>query len=225
MIHGQKGMAACAALLAWFAAGCATIFTGTSDTLKFDSNVPGVHLSIDGRVQGELPLTVDVSRNFVGGKKFIARFEKEGYETQEFPLAQQFNAVAILDLSSPLTSGGVDVLTGALFKFSPREYHVQMLADGRTTSSAAFRRSLELHQFALTNYRRLQTDLARGAGETLDALVFRTADGDAAVARLIEQESRTRALELVAEKSAPAFVGRFKQMLADTPALQRYRFE
>src|SRR6266568_2938702 len=47
--------------------GCATIFTGTTDTLKFDANVPGVRLTIDGQYKGELPLTLTLSRNFING--------------------------------------------------------------------------------------------------------------------------------------------------------------
>src|SRR3954465_3225312 len=64
--------------------GCATIFTGTQDTLHFDANVPGVRLTLDGMYQGELPLTLDISRNFVGGRRFAAKFEREGYVTQQF---------------------------------------------------------------------------------------------------------------------------------------------
>ena len=41
--------------------------------------------------QGELPLTVDMSRNFVGGRRFFARFERDGYVTQEFQLNREFN--------------------------------------------------------------------------------------------------------------------------------------
>jgi len=58
------------------ATGCATIFTGTHDTLTFDSNVPGVRLTIDGMYQGELPITFEMSRNFMGGKEFLARLEE-----------------------------------------------------------------------------------------------------------------------------------------------------
>jgi hypothetical protein len=147
-------------------AGCATIFTGTTDTLRFEANVPGVRLSIDGQVYGELPLTFDMSRNFMGGKQFLARFEAPGYATQEFQLQREFNTVAILDVSSTIISGGVDVLTGSLMRFAPHEYHVQMVPAGRTAS----RRQLDAIRFALSNYRRLQNDIARGGGEYLDAL-------------------------------------------------------
>ena len=46
--------------------GCATIFTGTTDTLKFDANVPGVRLTIDAGQPSEparLPdVTLDLGR-------------------------------------------------------------------------------------------------------------------------------------------------------------------
>ena len=152
--------------LALLSAGCATMFTGTTDTLSFDANIPGVRLSIDGRVEGELPLTLDMSRNFVGGKQFMAKFERAGYQTQQFALSREFNTVAILDVSSTIISGGVDVLTGSIMRFAPKEYHVQMVREGQAASA----RPLEAVRFALSNWRRLQTDLARGGGEYLDAL-------------------------------------------------------
>src|SRR5947209_18073408 len=88
--------------------GCATIFTGTTDTLKFDANVPRVRLTIDGQYKGELPLTLKMSRDFMNGQEFMAKFEKAGYATQEFMLKREFNFVAILDITSLPTSGGID---------------------------------------------------------------------------------------------------------------------
>src|SRR4051794_38819253 len=122
------------AIAAILATGCATIFTGTQDTLTFDSNVPGVRLTIDGRYQGELPITFDMSRNFMGGKEFLARFEKPGYATQEFKLEREFNPMAILDISAPLTSGVIDIATGAMLRFSPTQYHVEMTLAGGALS-------------------------------------------------------------------------------------------
>src|SRR3954470_14972947 len=110
------------AMAAALLSGCATIFTGTTDTLRFDSNVGGVRLTVDGRYEGELPLTIDMSRNFMGGKQFMAKFERQGYATQEFQLSREFNTVAILDISCTIISGGVDVLTGAMMRFSPHDY-------------------------------------------------------------------------------------------------------
>jgi len=202
--------------------GCATIFTGTRDTLTFDSNVPGVRLTLDGQYRGELPLTLDMSRNFTGGQQFVAKFEKEGYATQEFRLNRDFNAVAILDVTSPITSGGIDVLTGSLLKFSPRDYHVQMLPAGGSAQSAEFRRSVDLQGFALTNYLVIQKDIARGGGENLATLAALTA-GDETGARLITEASLRSAPALLGASSAHAFVERFNRMLAGSPSLAGYQ--
>src|SRR6266536_6426751 len=80
--------------------GCATIFTGTSDTLKFDANVLGVRLTIDGQYKGELPLTLTLSRNFMNGEQFKAKFESTGYQAREFQLKRVFNYVARRDVTS-----------------------------------------------------------------------------------------------------------------------------
>jgi hypothetical protein len=201
-------------------AGCATIFTGTTDTLRFDSSVPGVRLSIDGQFRGELPLTIEMSRSFVGGRQFMARFEKAGYATQEFQLAREFNTVAILDISSTIVSGGIDVLTGALMRFAPREYYVKMVEAG--TASRAAARSMELHRFALFNFRRLQKDIARSGGEYL-ATFAAMVGGDAAAERLVAEASLRNSLVLVGATGAPAFIERFDAMLAADPALRACR--
>lgn len=202
--------------------GCATIFTGTHDTLTFDANVPGVRLTIDGQYRGELPLTLDLSRNFMGGRQFVARFEAPGYATQEFALDRTFNPVAILDVSSTIVSGGVDVLTGSLMKFSPREYHVQMLPAGESAAAPAARRSAELHRFALNGFRELQKDLARGGGESLTTFAAMVG-GDGATARRVMEVSLRGAPGLLAAPTAPAFVRRLDALLAETPDLAACR--
>src|SRR4051812_26861957 len=159
--------------------GCAAIFTGTTDDLAFDANVPDVLLSIDGEVQGQLPLNIKMSRNFVGGRRFVAKFEKPGYATQQFELKREFNTVAILDISSTLVSGGVDVLTGSLMKFSPREYHVLMVEAEAAPSQAELQRTRDLYRYALTNYRDLQKDVARGGGHHLAAFAWLICAGEA----------------------------------------------
>ncbi len=203
--------------------GCATIFTGTTDTLSFASNVPGVRLTIDGQYMGELPLTLPMSRNFMGGRQFIATFERAGYVTQEFRLNREFNTVAILDVTSIPTSAGVDALTGSLLKFSPTEYHVQMLREGASAGATAFRRSTDLYRYALTNYRSLQKDVARGGGEYLSSFAVALCGGEGEASALVSAEAVRGAAPLLAARTAHAFVGRFDELLAGSPALAAYR--
>ncbi len=203
--------------------GCATIFTGTTDVVTFGANAPGVRLTIDGQYKGELPMTITMSRNFMGGQQFIAKFERKGYLTQEFRLNREFNTVAILDVTSIPTSGGIDVLTGSLLKFSPTEYHVQMLSEGSSAGSAGFQRSTGLYRYALTNYRNLQKDIARGGGEYLSSFAVALCGGDAEASELVSAEAVRGAAPLLAAWTAHAFAARFDEMLAGSPALAAHR--
>lgn len=218
--HSRRLAAGLAPLLL---SGCATIFTGTTDVLSFQANVPKVRLSIDGQYKGELPLTFVMSRNFVGGQQFIARFEREGYVTQEFRLTRQLNAVAILDLTSIPTSGGIDVLTGALMKFSPTEYHVQMLPAGRSAGAPDFQRSVRATGYALVNHRAIQKDLARRGGEHLAAFAAALAGGEAEAAARIREASLRSAPLLLAATTPHDFLARVDGLLAGRPELRPFR--
>ena len=219
----RRGLAA--ALAPLLLGGCATIFTGTADTLTFQSNVPRVRLTIDGEFKGELPLTLQMSRNFMGGQQFLARFESEGYQPQEFRLHRSFNAVAILDISSTVTSGGIDLLTGALMKFDPTSYHVQMIPENATASAPEFQRALRAWGVALATWRAVQRDLSRGGGEHLSALARELGDGDPAAAARIEEAALGRREDLVAARSAHAFVARLDEALAASPELVAHRVD
>lgn len=203
--------------------GCATIFTGTHDMMSFDSNAPGTRLTIDGQYMGVLPLQIDMSRNFMGGKHFHARFEAEGFVTQEFDLNREFNTVAILDITDPITCGGIDALTGSMLRFSPTAYRIQMLLQGESSEAAEFQRKLESVRFGLYNYGRLREDLARGGGEYLRSFAFVLSGGDAAASRLIVARSLRDAPALVTAPTPPIFVARFDAMLDEDPALRAYR--
>ncbi len=203
--------------------GCATIFTGTSDTLKFDANVPGVRLTIDGQYKGELPLTLTLSRNFMNGEQFKAKFERAGYQTQEFQLKRQFNYVAILDITSIPTSGGIDLLTGSLMKFSPDEYHVHMLRKGESPGSVEFERSKRLYRYALMNYRKVQMDIIHGGGEYLESLASALSGTRGGADFVITEQALCNAPVLLEASGAHDFIHRFNGMLTGHPSLRAYR--
>lgn len=157
-----------AIILVIFITGCATIFTGTTDSITFTSNADPVRVYIGGRNVGTTPLTIDVNRQTSKGP--MVRFEKEGYKTQEFYLEQKFNTVAILDITSIITSGGIDVLSGAIMEFSPRQYHVEMI-NTKTTSIDDQQQQIRFAKFVLFNSQNIQLDLATNGGEYTDTLV------------------------------------------------------
>ncbi len=203
--------------------GCATIFTGSSDDISFTANAPNVHMSLDGKAKGDLPQKLEVSRNFLGGQHFKVKLEADGYETQEFHLDRVFNGWAVLDITSPVTSGGIDLLTGSLMKFSPTEYHVQMVPAGKTVEVPTVSRSLTATRFALMNFRGLRRDLARGGGEYLSAFATLVGDGDGDVARAIEAASLRSGGYLAVSPDGETLLQRVNVVLAKSPALDAYR--
>jgi len=110
--------------------GCATLFSGTSDDIQFESEPSGAKVVIDGIERGETPTTVSVSRDAFNDKRVT--LQKEGYEDEVFRLQKEFATVAILNLGNFLF-WGIDALSGAMFKYRPTQYSEEL----ETGSSAS----------------------------------------------------------------------------------------
>ena len=101
---------------------CATIFTGTSDTIMIDSEPEGARVLINGIEQGRTPATVNVKRKL--GETFV-ELRLDGYENRTFVLGQEFNNVSIINLLC-LLCWGVDAATGAIKKYNPNGYEMTL---------------------------------------------------------------------------------------------------
>ena len=113
-----------AALAATFLlAGCATLFSSTSDDIQFESEPSEATVIIDGVERGETPTTVTVGRDAFNDKRVT--LQKEGYEDEVFRLRKEFTTVAILNLGNFLF-WGIDALTGAMFKYRPTQYDQEL---------------------------------------------------------------------------------------------------
>lgn len=126
MKRGTRSAAAGVVALSLVLSGCATIFSGTNDTIVFESEPAGARVLIDGVDQGVTPLTTSVKRS-LGGVDVTYRLD--GYETRTFDLGQEFNTVTIANifcLAGFWVCGGIDVLTGAVMKYSPRSYNITL---------------------------------------------------------------------------------------------------
>jgi len=102
---------------------CATIFTGSSDDISFRSEPAGATILIDGLERGTTPATVSVKRPGLGETQVT--LEMDGYEDKVFTLQSEFNAVSILNFAG-LIGWGVDIATGAVTKYSPRGYNMEL---------------------------------------------------------------------------------------------------
>lgn len=105
---------------------CATIFTGTKDSISFTSSPEGVKVLHKGIEKCTTPCTAEFKRSLA---KQTVTFEKEGFNSKEVKLTKNFNAVSLLNILFGGAIGvGIDAATGSLTKYSPKAYTVELEA-------------------------------------------------------------------------------------------------
>ncbi|RYF46986.1 MAG: PEGA domain-containing protein [Cytophagaceae bacterium] len=101
---------------------CATLFTGTRDTIHFESQPSGAKVRMDGLDMGRTPLDLNVKRSL---NDKVVNMSLDGYETRNFSLSKEFNAVSILNLFG-LLGWAVDAATGSLMKYDMKAYTIEL---------------------------------------------------------------------------------------------------
>jgi len=123
--------------------GCATLFSGGSQEVEIESTPSNASVMVDGKDQGTTPTTIEVTRPEQGDAPEIT-INKEGYQETTLQLERQFNAVTLVNIINPLayfplgvpaTGFAVDWYTGALWKYKPDGYTVE-LQSGSASSMA-----------------------------------------------------------------------------------------
>lgn len=108
---------------------CATIFTGTKDTIRFNSNPQGAKVYIDGFEVCNTPCTTQIKRSL---SKKLAEIKLEGYQTKVITLDREFNVVSVINLGS-LLGWGIDAATGSIMKYGKKGYDIELEKDNRTS--------------------------------------------------------------------------------------------
>lgn len=103
--------------------GCATIISGTTQDLTFESNPEGAKVYLDGKLMGVTPFTIPVHRN----KYKHLRVEKEGYETVQRDLGKKFNCVSLLNvILGGLLGTTTDSVSGAIVNYDDNSYFIEL---------------------------------------------------------------------------------------------------
>jgi hypothetical protein len=110
------------------ASGCATLLTGTKDTITFNSNPQGAVVYKDGVEICRTPCSVPVRRTL---NNEDIEYKLDGYETRLFTLDKQFNVVSVMNLGS-LFGWAVDAATGSLVKYGRKSYDLDMRLNALT---------------------------------------------------------------------------------------------
>ncbi|MGD9212084.1 MAG: hypothetical protein PVI90_14985 [Desulfobacteraceae bacterium] len=123
-------------ITAFMATGCASIVTGTTQKVKFDSDPQGAQITIgkvdksksdevikDSYDAGVTPLTVELSRR----GNTIVKISKDGYKAETVDLQRTINPWIWGDvaLTSPLSTS-IDTSTGAVNEYKPGEYMITL---------------------------------------------------------------------------------------------------
>lgn len=110
---------------------CATIFTGTKDTISFNSNPEGAVVFKDGLEICKTPCRIPVRRSL---NDVDIEFKLDGYETRIFTLDKEFNLVSVVNLGN-LFGWAVDAVSGSIMKYDRKAYELDLKKINREASS------------------------------------------------------------------------------------------
>jgi hypothetical protein len=147
--------------------GCATVLTGSNQTITVNSDVPGAQVTLNNFPLGVTPLVVSLRRGHEG----LLSVQAPGYMPAQVALNKGFNAIALLNLFT-LLGFTTDFITGAIYAYEPSTYFVTLAPAGGMQPAALFERARRetLRAFVLLNNEALVGELAVGRGEYVDAL-------------------------------------------------------
>ena len=114
-------VALCGAAGGIFGAGCATMFTGSSQQVTVSSQPPGARVIINGGYSGVTPVALLLKTE----RDYTVTLQREGFQDTTAPIFREFNPVAALNLLS-LVCWVVDLATGALWRLTPTSVYVTM---------------------------------------------------------------------------------------------------
>lgn len=152
-------------------AGCATIVTGSSQSLTINTTPSGATVTLNGNNLGVTPLSVDVKRPET--ERSVFRFEKAGYKPLELPIDRSMNTWWL----GNIITGGVfgsttDYASGAMYEYQPNLIQVTLEPEQMSSKDKEqFMAENELRFFMLTNFDVLSAQIAAGQGEYLDGLI------------------------------------------------------
>jgi len=114
--------------MALLLSSCATLFTGTTQSVTIDSQPQGANIVIDGQFIGTTPARVRLNRDlnaiFDDGK--YIRLEKDGYVPDGYILGADIEPFSVLNMFIPFF-WAVDGVTGALMKYDSDYYNFLLM--------------------------------------------------------------------------------------------------
>jgi len=172
MLMKRLLLISCSALMIGIIAqGCASIATGTSQSVSITSNVNDAKLFLDGSEIGTTPFNGIIPKN----KKEI-KIVKEGYQTETIVLSKTLEGIFWGNIILGGTVGSItDFASGAAYTYAPATYQIDLKANDQTSSD--FERQYMIRKFSMIYIDEISRNVATGGGEYTSALIDMLRDG------------------------------------------------
>jgi len=155
-------------LLLFITSSCATIVTGTSQEVSFDSEPRGVEVSVGGKVLGTTPFTIKMDKK----KDQNAEFTLAGYKKQTRPLATKMEGWFWGNIIfGGLIGSTTDAMSGSIHEYSPNKYYVTMISESASPMDELRAERAAAKEFIVLYYDNIMADFSAGGGNTQDSLV------------------------------------------------------
>ncbi len=142
----------------FFTSGCATMFSGTSEPVTFNSTPDGATVTVGGLTMGKTPTTIFLKRK----SDQVVEFDKEGYTKQKMQMTTSFNGVVLVNVlwcfACPLSTT-TDYASGAAYEYSPNNYYVTLVPAGYTPTAAETKKNTAKN-FIVGNYSSIMRELS-----------------------------------------------------------------
>lgn len=151
-------------------AGCATIVSGTTQEVTFQSTPEDATVKIDGKTIGKTPLTIPLEKK----AEQTLVVEKEGYKTfstkMDTTLDPWFWGNIVIGGFLGSTTDGV---SGAINRYAPGQFIVTLEPDMTSQLDAEVQMAPKdkARQFLFVNYQNLRKELSTNSGEYISAML------------------------------------------------------
>ena len=147
--------------------GCASIISGRTQEVSFASNPEGTTVTVNGRIIGKTPLTVNLQKK--SGQSLV--FSKDGYKTLSMQLETSIDGW----FWGNIVLGGVigsttDGITGSVYKYAPSQYMVTLEPDGtnKIDGKSALSDQQKAKEYIVVAYKSLIEELTKNdKGESM----------------------------------------------------------
>ncbi len=154
------------AAISIFFVSCATIVTGTKQSVSIMSNVDGADVFLDGSKIGQTPFVGEMPKN---GKTIT--IEKKGYKKYSIALSTSLEGIFWGNIITGGTLGSItDFASGAAYKYAPASFQVELIADKASLEN--FKMQYALRKFAMLNMSNISIDLSNNSGTYLHSLLY-----------------------------------------------------